>query len=122
MVGRGPRGGGDPAGRRPRCGGAAAAGPLVGSHRPHGRPVLGRPGAAPRARARDPRARAGRAGPRQGALTMAIVQALLAAVARSAGRVLNTVFGWATVMIFGRVPESRQIYLSVIAFGSVVWI
>jgi hypothetical protein len=31
-------------------------------------------------------------------------------------------FGWATVMIFGKVPQDRQIYLSVIAFGSVAWI
>jgi hypothetical protein len=53
---------------------------------------------------------------------MAILQALLAAVARSAGKLLNTAFGWATVMIFGKVPEDRQIYLSVMAFGSVIWI
>jgi hypothetical protein len=53
---------------------------------------------------------------------MAIVQALLAFAFRSAGKVLNTAFGWATVMIFGKVPQDRQIYLSVIAFGSVGWI
>jgi hypothetical protein len=53
---------------------------------------------------------------------MAIVQALLAAVLRSTGRLLNTAFGWATVMIFGKVPEDRQIYLSVIALASVAWI
>jgi hypothetical protein len=53
---------------------------------------------------------------------MAIVQALLAALARSAGRILNTAFGWATMMIFGKVPQNRQVYLSVIAFGSVLWI
>ena len=53
---------------------------------------------------------------------MAILQALLAALTRSAGRLLNTALGWATVMIFGKVPEDRQIYLSVLAFGSVLWI
>jgi hypothetical protein len=53
---------------------------------------------------------------------MAIVQALIAAIARSAGRLLNTVFGWATQMVFGKVPADRQIYLSAIAFGSVLWI
>jgi hypothetical protein len=53
---------------------------------------------------------------------MAIVQALIAAVMRSAGRILNTAFGWATVMAFGKVPADRQIYLSLIAFGSVLWI
>ncbi len=52
---------------------------------------------------------------------MAIVQALLALVFRSAGKLLNTAFGWATVMIFGKVPESRQLYLSIVAFGSVAW-
>jgi len=53
---------------------------------------------------------------------MAIVQALLALVFRSAGRLLNMVFGWATMMLFGKVPQDRQIYLSIIAFGSVAWI
>ena len=53
---------------------------------------------------------------------MVLVQALLAAVFRSAGRLLNTVFGWATVMLFGRVPQDRQIYLSLISFGSVAWL
>jgi hypothetical protein len=52
---------------------------------------------------------------------MAIVQILLAAIARSAGRILNTAVGWATTMIFGRVPEKRQIYVSVMTFGSLVW-
>jgi hypothetical protein len=53
---------------------------------------------------------------------MVIVQALLAMVFRSAGKLLNTVFGWATVMLFGRVPQDRQIYLSVVTFGSVIWL
>jgi len=53
---------------------------------------------------------------------MAIVQALIAALTRSAGKLLNTVFGWATALLFGRVPEDRQIYLSAIAFGSVIWL
>jgi hypothetical protein len=52
---------------------------------------------------------------------MAIFQAVLALVFRSAGRLLNTAFGWATVMLFGKVPQDRQIYLSVIAFGSIAW-
>jgi hypothetical protein len=51
-----------------------------------------------------------------------IVQAIVAAIFRSAGRLLNTAFGWATVMLFGRVPQSRQIYLSLISFGSVAWL
>src|SRR5207244_8857201 len=47
---------------------------------------------------------------------------LLAFLTRSAGRILNTAFGWATIMLFGQVPQERQIYLSIIAFGSVAWI
>ena len=53
---------------------------------------------------------------------MAILQAALALLFRSAGRLLNTAFGWATTMLFGKVPQDRQIYLSVVAFGSIVWI
>ena len=52
---------------------------------------------------------------------MAIIQAILAFAFRSVGKVLNMAFGWATVMLFGKVPQDRQIYLSVIAFGSVAW-
>ena len=53
---------------------------------------------------------------------MAIIQALLAMVFRSAGKLLNMAFGWATVLLFGRVPADRQIYLSGVAFGSVLWL
>lgn len=53
---------------------------------------------------------------------MAIVQAVLALILRSAGKLLNTAFGWATIMLFGKVPQDRQIYLSSITFGSVAWI
>jgi hypothetical protein len=53
---------------------------------------------------------------------VAIVQALIAFLTRSAGRLFNTAFGWATVMLFGRVPEDRQIYLSIIAMASVLWL
>lgn len=53
---------------------------------------------------------------------MVILQALLTLTVHSLGRVLNMVFGWATVVLFGRVPQERQIYLSVVAFGSIVWL
>ena len=53
---------------------------------------------------------------------MVIIQGLLAMVFRSAGKLLNTAFGWATVMLFGRVPQDRQIYLSLVSFGSVIWL
>ncbi len=53
---------------------------------------------------------------------MAILQALFAALGRQVGRLLNTVFSWATTTLFGKVPQERQTLLSVIAFGSVIWI
>jgi hypothetical protein len=53
---------------------------------------------------------------------MAIFQALFAFVLRSLSRLLNTAFGWATMMLFGKVPANRQIFLSVIALGSVIWL
>ena len=53
---------------------------------------------------------------------MALVQALLAMVFKSAGKLLNTAFGWATVLLFGRVPEDRQVYLSGVTVGSVLWL
>ena len=53
---------------------------------------------------------------------MVLLQALLTAASRSAGKALNTAFGWATMMLFGKVPDDKQIYLSVISFGSVLWL
>src|SRR3954452_717771 len=53
---------------------------------------------------------------------MVPLQAILTALLRQTGRLLNTLFGWATSLLFGKVPEKRQLYLSVIALGAVVWI
>ena len=53
---------------------------------------------------------------------MAIIAPIQAALSRMAGKLLNTIFGWATVTLFGRVPQSRQIFLSIIALGSVLWL
>jgi hypothetical protein len=53
---------------------------------------------------------------------MAIIAPILGVLSRMAGKLLNTIFGWATVTLFGRVPQSRQIFLSIIALGSVVWL
>ena len=53
---------------------------------------------------------------------MAILQALLLALTRRAGQVVNTLFGWATQLIFGRVSQDRQIYISIMTFGSVAWL
>jgi hypothetical protein len=53
---------------------------------------------------------------------MAVLQALLAVVGRQLGRLLNTAFSWATVLLFGKVPERRQLYLSAISAGSILWL
>jgi hypothetical protein len=53
---------------------------------------------------------------------MAIIGPLLAFVGRFVGKIVQTAFGWATVLLFGRVPESRQLLLSGVALGSIVWV
>jgi hypothetical protein len=53
---------------------------------------------------------------------VALLQILLALFSRTAGRVLNTAFAWATIALFGRVPPRQQLYLSIMAFGSMAWL
>lgn len=53
---------------------------------------------------------------------MAIIAPLLAFVGRFVGKVVQTVFGWATILLFGRVPESKQLLLSGVALGAIVWV
>jgi hypothetical protein len=52
---------------------------------------------------------------------MAILAALIALGSRFATKILTTALGWATTLLFGRVPASRQIALLAITFGSVIW-
>ena len=53
---------------------------------------------------------------------MAILAGLGAALGRFAGQILNTTLGWATLLLFGKVPQNRQVFLLVIVFGSLVWV
>ena len=53
---------------------------------------------------------------------MAFLAALIAFGSRFASKVLTTTLGWASTLLFGRVPGSRQILLLAITFGSVIWI
>ena len=46
---------------------------------------------------------------------------LFAFVGRQLGRVLSLAFNWATIVLFGRVPRDRQLYLSGMAAAAVVW-
>jgi hypothetical protein len=53
---------------------------------------------------------------------MTIVSALITGFGRLIGQAATTTVGWATLILFGRVPESKQTVLALITFGSVVWI
>ena len=54
-------------------------------------------------------------------LVMAILATLFALGSRFVGRILTTALGWASTLLFGRVPASRQYLLLGITFGSVIW-
>jgi len=49
------------------------------------------------------------------------IGAIFAFVGRQLGRVLSLAFSWATMALFGRVPEDRQLYLSAMAAASLLW-
>jgi len=53
---------------------------------------------------------------------MAILQLLIGLALQSINRIVTTALGWATVLLFGRVPRERQIYLSLIVFTSIIWL
>lgn len=52
---------------------------------------------------------------------MAILATLLAFGSRFAGKILTTALGWASTLLFGRVPADRQKLVLAITFGSVIW-
>jgi hypothetical protein len=53
---------------------------------------------------------------------MALLGGLLAVFGRFFGKIANMALGWATVLLFGRVPQSRQVLLTVITLGSLAWV
>jgi hypothetical protein len=53
---------------------------------------------------------------------MAIIGPLFAFVGRFAGKVLNAALGWATILLFGKVPQEKQGVLLMVALGSIVWV
>ena len=53
---------------------------------------------------------------------MAVIASLFALVGRFVGRVLTTTLGWASIMLFGRIPHNRQVWLAVLTFGSLAWV
>jgi len=46
---------------------------------------------------------------------------IFAFIGRQLGRVLTLAFNWATVLLFGRVPQDRQLYLSGMALTALLW-
>ena len=49
------------------------------------------------------------------------IGALFAFIGRQLGRILTLAFSWATMTLFGRVPEDRQLFLSAMAAASLLW-
>jgi hypothetical protein len=52
---------------------------------------------------------------------MAIVQALLALLSRSLGRILSALFGWAVVALFGHTSGRQKLWLSVLVGAAAAW-
>lgn len=53
---------------------------------------------------------------------MALLASLFALVGRFVGRILTTTLGWASILLFGRIPQDRQVWLGVLTFGSLAWV
>src|SRR5918994_982566 len=52
---------------------------------------------------------------------MAVLQALLALITRSLGRITSSVFGWAVVALFGRTDRREQTLLSALVGAAAAW-
>jgi hypothetical protein len=52
---------------------------------------------------------------------MAILQALLALIGKSAGKILNAIFGWAVRALFGQSSARQQTFLSALVGAAVAW-
>lgn len=53
---------------------------------------------------------------------MAILAPLIAFIGRQVGRIVQMAFGWATILLFGRVPQRKQLLLAGVALGSILWV
>src|SRR3954467_9883086 len=52
---------------------------------------------------------------------MAILPALISYLGKSAGKVLNAVFGWAVIALFGQTSPKEQTLLSGVVAAAAVW-
>ena len=53
---------------------------------------------------------------------MAILATIFGLVGRFTGKLLTMSLGWASLLLFGRVPKDKEVYLAAITFGSVIWV
>jgi hypothetical protein len=53
---------------------------------------------------------------------MAIIAGLMSIIGRFAGQILNMTLGWATILLFGKVPQKKQFVLLILVFGSLAWV
>jgi hypothetical protein len=53
---------------------------------------------------------------------MAIVATIFGVAGRFVGRLLTAALGWASTLLFGKVPQDRQLLLVLITFGSIAWV
>jgi len=53
---------------------------------------------------------------------MAIVATLFGLIGRFTGKLLTMGLGWASLLLFGRVPKDKEVFLAAITFGSVIWV
>jgi hypothetical protein len=52
---------------------------------------------------------------------MALLQALFAFISRSASRILNALFGWSVLALFGRAPKREQALLTALVAAAAAW-
>lgn len=52
---------------------------------------------------------------------MAIFQALFAFISRSTGKILNAVFGWAVLALFGKTSSKEQTFLTILVAAAAFW-
>jgi hypothetical protein len=52
---------------------------------------------------------------------MILITGIAGLIGRFTGRVLNSALGWATVLLFGKVAQSRQPLLLLVTLGSLAW-
>jgi Putative Actinobacterial Holin-X, holin superfamily III len=52
---------------------------------------------------------------------MAIIQAVLALISRSLGRITSAIFGWAVVALFGQTKASEKTMLSAVVGAAAIW-